>query len=285
MGPLFVNNYLSSITLCYSRASHWPTDKCCSQIRISQQCDREARRRLTSACSTDFPRINKDFNENKGCVRGCVSVTDTFNILPFSSDQSVWSYLRDCRRSNERRMSGRVPTAPQKVGRQEPVNKAHTPGNSQSPTFEAWQVCHTDRREIPIKILSADPLPHTPHPNIFIYPQDFLWGRDVIYTSLSYLTNIWTVIACAYQSFTFFIFSLLFLLNLTQQYPAQDEGIALRQILRRARFIIWELKYNVEKKKPESFVLISRKLRGAYAAQRRMLSDPALKPGRLTAEK
>lgn len=55
----------------------------------------------------------------------------------------------------------------------------------------------------------SPPHPPTPQKNshIFIFPQDFLWGCDVIYTSSSNPTNIWTVIARVYQSFTFFIFS------------------------------------------------------------------------------
>lgn len=43
--------------------------------------------------------------------------------------------------------------------------------------------------------------------------------------------------------------------------------------------------YQLEYVKTASFVLMSRKLSGAYAAQQRVLSDPALKPRRLTPEK
>lgn len=169
--------------------------------------------------------------KNKRGVHWRVSVTDTFNILPFPSDQSARSYLCDWRRSDERRMSGRVPTAPRKGGTTRACKQStHTRKFTVS---HIWRLTLTEEKD-PLKYSLLIP----PATNTFIYPQDFLRGRDVIYTSPTYLTNIWTVIACVYQSLTFFIFFFLFLFNLTQQYPDQDEGIS--QIRRHAKVFSFE---------------------------------------------
>lgn len=163
------------------------------------------------------------------CTRH-VSVTDNFNILPFfpPCDQWVWSYLCDCRLSNERRMSGRVPTAPRKVGRQEPVNKAHTPGNSQSSTCEAWQVCSTaDRREIPIKTLCVDhpSLPHHPLSTPQLYFASGLPARMWCHLHINEQSNKYMNCNCLCISIVHFSSWYYYFFSVTTSYPAEDEGI------------------------------------------------------------